>query len=432
MATAKIAVLNASDLAGMLTSSDVVVQSGSKAEDVELKAALSWATGNQLTIDAFHSIAFDKLLEVSGTGGLTLITNDSGSGGRLSFNTSGRITFWDLSSNLMIDGASYTLVGDIMALASDVASDPSGHYALAASYDAVADGIYSSSPIQTTFTGTFEGLGNTIVHLSVNDPTDGDWVGFFSRVGSGGVIENIILSKATIAGDGILVGALTAFNEGTINHSLAKGHVSTNITNAEAFIGGLVGLNSGSIVQSGTAVSVSGSDFNFAGGFVGVSSGTIAQSYATGRVLAGSSGAAGGLVGGTSGTVAQSYAIGSASGGSGSSIGGLIARNSGTVVQAYSIGTVSGGGPSGYRGGLIGYDEASSGSISSAYWDLDTSGIDNPDRGAGKPKNDPGITGLTDDQLKAGLPSGFDPAVWAEDPSINGGYPYLIANPTTN
>lgn len=50
-------------------------------------------------------------------------------------------------------------------------------------------------------------------------------------------------------------------------------------------------------------------------------------------------------------------------------------------------------------------------------------------RGAGDAPNDPGITGIGDAQLKSGLPDGFDPAVWAESASTNGGYPYLRANP---
>jgi hypothetical protein len=36
---------------------------------------------------------------------------------------------------------------------------------------------------------------------------------------------------------------------------------------------------------------------------------------------------------------------------------------------------------------------------------------------------------LTSKQLKSGLPAGFDPTIWAEDPKINKGFPYLIANP---
>jgi hypothetical protein len=60
---------------------------------------------------------------------------------------------------------------------------------------------------------------------------------------------------------------------------------------------------------------------------------------------------------------------------------------------------------------------------------LDTSGISDPSRGAGDPANDPGITGLTDAQLKTGFPDGFDPKIWGQSPSINNGYPYLLANP---
>jgi hypothetical protein len=39
------------------------------------------------------------------------------------------------------------------------------------------------------------------------------------------------------------------------------------------------------------------------------------------------------------------------------------------------------------------------------------------------------VTGLTSQQLKSGLPAGFDPCIWAEDKKINNGFPYLIANP---
>ena len=69
------------------------------------------------------------------------------------------------------------------------------------------------------------------------------------------------------------------------------------------------------------------------------------------------------------------------------------------------------------------------GGLSGNYWDTTTSGITNLSQGAGSPANDPGITGETTAQLQAALPAGFDPAIWAENPSINGGLPYLIANP---
>jgi hypothetical protein len=40
-----------------------------------------------------------------------------------------------------------------------------------------------------------------------------------------------------------------------------------------------------------------------------------------------------------------------------------------------------------------------------------------------------GTTGLRDRELKSGLPVGFDPAIWGQNPNINNGYPYLLANP---
>jgi hypothetical protein len=79
-------------------------------------------------------------------------------------------------------------------------------------------------------------------------------------------------------------------------------------------------------------------------------------------------------------------------------------------------------------GGFLG-DDDSGGGLSRDYWDTTTSGITNLSQGAGNIANDPGITGETTTQLQSGLPTGFDPAIWAENPNINGGLPYLIANP---
>jgi hypothetical protein len=167
--TAKRAVLNVTDLENLLASGNVTVtttgSSNVQAHDIHIVAAVSWQSGSTLTLNANESIADDKSMAVEGTGSLAILTNDGGSGGVLSFGAKGHVTFADLSSVLTINGTPYVLVDDIASLAGDIAANPKGDFALANSYDAKADGIYTASPIATTFSGIFEGLGNTISNL---------------------------------------------------------------------------------------------------------------------------------------------------------------------------------------------------------------------------------------------------------------------------
>src|SRR4029077_8462754 len=127
------------------------------------------------------------------------------------------------------------------------------------------------------------------------------------------------------------------------------------------------------------------------------------------------------------GQLQDCYATGAVAGGRDGAEGGLLAVNFGTIARAYSIGLVSAKRNS-FIGGLLGIDHANQG-IGESYWDLDTSGVSQLSQGAGSPPNDPGITGLSDAQLKAGLPRGFDSNVWGQSAGVNNGYPYLLANP---
>jgi hypothetical protein len=127
------------------------------------------------------------------------------------------------------------------------------------------------------------------------------------------------------------------------------------------------------------------------------------------------------------GTVRDCYFLGAVSADPELSLGGLASTSGGTIATSYSAGTVPAT-PAQYTGGLIGqfYNE---GVNANDYWDLTASGISDPSRGAGNVANTPGLMGLTTTQLKSGLPAGFDPAIWAQNPSVNNGYPYLLANP---
>jgi methionine salvage enolase-phosphatase E1 len=156
-----------------------------------------------------------------------------------------------------------------------------------------------------------------------------------------------------------------------------------------------------------------------------MSGGAIDSSFATGAV---SGETAGGLAGLSGHPITHSYATGAVS--AALYGGGLLGVNEATqalnVSQVYSTGSVA---QTGTFGGLIGQDQVHSGNISDAYWDETTSGVTNSSQGAGTPANDPGIAGLSNTQLTSALPTGFDPAIWAQSPSINNGLPYLIANP---
>ena len=202
-------------------------------------------------------------------------------------------------------------------------------------------------------------------------------------------------------------------------------------------VGGLVGGNSGVIQTSHASGRIrshsSGQNEGYGGGLVGWNVGSIIQSFATGDVqdfnVRNPYENVGGLVGSSwDGAISQSYATGAVSAAN-ANTGGLIGFHAGELRQAYSTGAVNvAPGSQAFVGGLIGADSSSPDNLA-AYWDLDTSGISDPAQGAGNVQNDPGITGLTDAQLKAELPDGFDPAIWGQSPEINNGYPYLLANP---
>lgn len=451
MATAKNAVLNVSDLAGMLASGDVTVQSGSIAQDIEINAALSWASVSRLTLDSFHAIAFDRPVSVAGTGALTITTNDGGTGGDFSFAGKGHVEFWDRHSSLVINGNAYKLFHSIAELPR---KNTEGFFALSRDYNAAKDGTYTRIPVPS-LDGVIEGLGNTISNFSLSftrrQPHD---VAFCAE--NQGTIRDLALENANVMNAIGAVATLVARNFGTIHNASASGQVTTgNNTGETQSIGGLVGFSQGPISGSHSSVAVTAYGAVNTGGLVGVTNAfaPITDSFATGDVT-GSDGATGGLVGSDGGdTISQSYATGSVTGNgpvggfvggdagvitnayatgsvTGPSAGGFLGESAGnpiTISNAYSIGAVSG---TSQQGGFAGEDIPEA--IASSYWDLDTSGISDPADGAGNPPNDPGITGLSDSQLKSGLPSGFDPAIWGQSPAINNGYPYLLANPPAN
>ncbi|HEY8698593.1 MAG TPA: GLUG motif-containing protein [Rhizomicrobium sp.] len=425
--------LNVGELTGMLGSGDITVGTGGIAKDIQISAALSWANTSRLTLDADRSLIVKQPVTVAGSGALTLSSNGGHQKVDLEFFGKGSVQFWDLSSNLVINGKSYTLVGDIAALAADIAANPSGSYALARPYDASADGTYGSSPIPTTFEGTFEGLGNAFLNLKVQySPSQSDTIGLFAFVNFSGEVRNAILVKtnAFSAGDSA-GGALVGINDGIVSRSRASGVVRA--LQGQKPLGGLVGANSGTISSSHADVKTihNGASADV-GGLVGYNQGVVERSYADGAVKSGASNNTGGLVGDNQGLVENSFSTSlvheAKSCCTQGNFGGLVGKNetAGRIASSYAAGTIGQKGNLVTLGGLVGFDGSQAGNITTSYWDLDM-GVGDPSQGAGNIPNDQGITGLTTVQLQSELPQGFDPHVWGEDPNINNGLPYLLA-----
>jgi len=231
-----------------------------------------------------------------------------------------------------------------------------------------------NDPNNKPFTGVFDGNDNAIWNFTWNSDSRNS-VGLFGYVGSGGRIKNLILQNVDVnAVGGYDVGGLVGLNEGTITYCTVGGSVS-----GVAFVGGLVGGNSfGTITHCYSSARVWG-EWNL-GGLAGDNdSGTIADCLSTGAISGeyniggllgdndtgmitdchssaavwGTGWNVGGLVGYSDGTIEKCYSTGSVDANSGA--GGLAGHNceDGIIHDCYSTGSVSGGY---YVGGLVGFN----------------------------------------------------------------------------
>ena len=330
-----------------LTSNNVTIASTSgttgSSGDVNVNDAVSWSS-HTLTLNAQNNININADLTATSSASLALLY---GQGAVASGNTSNIITtnatvnlpagttnFTTLQGSNGVVKA-YTVITSLGAAGSTTHTDLQGmngglalNYALGGNIDAALTSGWNSlagfTPIGT-FTGTFDGLGHTISNLTINRPTS--YVGLFGQTSGLTTIRNIGLVDASVSG------------------------IDS--------VGGLAGLNRGSISNSYATGSVSGS--NNVGGLVGYGYGSISNSYATGKVTA-TGNRVGGLVGRLHGTISDSYAKGDVSS-TGIDVGGLVGRQDCCSIRnSFATGSVSGSDTVGGLVGLAGY-----GSISNSY-----------------------------------------------------------------
>lgn len=243
----------------------------------------------------------------------------------------------------------YALMGDINA--SDVED-----------YKAIGTGS------DTGFTGTFDGRGNRIIGLTVENANGN--AGIFDAIGTNGVVKDVNIYSGTFTGSDN-AGAVAGKNNGRIEGIVTFGNTVTSNGNA----GGIVGFNdSGSFSEDETSGSTND----------GVLTNGIYDVESTGSVIAGSSTAvAGGLVGTNDGGIANSFSDSAVTVGtnvtSGTSVGlgGVVGANTekGNVQYVDSLGVTNGGATNSSNiGGIIGTNK---GNMYSGYNESIVSGKDN-------------------------------------------------------
>ncbi len=285
-----------------------------------------------------------------------------------------------------------------------------------------------------SFTGVFDGNGHTISNLTIRG---GSFLGLFGELDDDAEISNLGLEAVDVNGTGHFVGGLvgsftaryriTAIKDNaTFFVRLSTGSITTSYSTGTVIgsgrsIGGLVGINGGSIANSYSIVIVTG-DINV-GGLAGDNSGYISSSYSSGSVIGNSS--IGGLAGDNSGYIRTSYSSGSVKGNSdvgglagnnrgyistsyssgsvigNSSVGGLVGYNSNSIITSYSTGKVTG---DSFVGGLVGSGWVLYETVLYSVWDMETSGLAGSNGGVGLNTNE-----LMDSQMLGLNGFGNDP-----------------------
>ena len=197
----------------------------------------------------------------------------------------------DLGYNYDTNTKTYTVYNadGLLAWAEAAQSDLSFNCTLTADIDLTGK---KWTPIGTddnnSYNGTFDGNGNTITGLTVNQSEKYN-AGLFGCLGSGGKVQNLTLENVNISGT-YYVGSVVGTNFGTVSGCTASG----NITGTETLVGGVVGWNKGTVTGCTASGNISGR--RNTGGVVGENVGTVTACHATGDVT-GTEEAAGGVVG---------------------------------------------------------------------------------------------------------------------------------------
>jgi hypothetical protein len=162
--------------------------------------------------------------------------------------------------------------------------DPSAYYQLVADID-LAGIRWLGAPI-ATFSGTFNGSGFVISHLTLHESR---MAGLFGFLGRNPLVMDLGIADANIVAPdeahdlGVLAGR--SYYETDVTRCYATGRLSAG--RRSVALGGLIGWNQGSVADCYTRTDLScGEESCHVGGLVGYDKGTIQRSYAARAVVA--------------------------------------------------------------------------------------------------------------------------------------------------
>ncbi|MDD2493789.1 MAG: DUF4430 domain-containing protein, partial [Tissierellia bacterium] len=275
------------------------------------------------------------------------------------------------------------------------------------------------------FNGIFDGNGYSIINLELSDTYSGSF-GLFRELSTKAVVKNLNIKDASLKlyGDS---GAIVGKNKGTITNCSVT---DSDISGTSAGIGGLAGVNEGTIeksfIENSSIVCKSTYSVMHYGGLVGKNGSSsinakISECYTDISLEAKKS--TGGLVGYSNGNIENCYTLGEVYGTE--ETGGLTGRagSKSQIINSYVNATVTSSITSGSAivGGL---EYGNGGTVKNAYYNSDKIGSELNDIFADF------VKGKTSDEMKT---SSFlrqlneNSGIWGIKSSINGGYPYLIS-----
>ncbi|UOO89064.1 YDG domain-containing protein [Vitreoscilla massiliensis] len=419
------------------------------AGDIHVNDTITWSSDNDLTLSAQNNININKSITASGANaGLNLeygLANvEAGNTSDYYLNNGAKVNLQagqNFSTKQGSNGntVSYTVITALGAQNSLTATDLQGingkldgNYVLGTDIDASSTTTWQAAfggsgfdPLGNTlsgsvFTGRFDGLGHDINKLYINLPLYNE-VGLFRYVKNGsirnvnvydasigarndigivaGVNDGGSISNVNTSGNLYLLGNNGFIRSGGVVGSNYKGSISAahanvswqsmlSVNNVEAYVGGVVGYNTGTISDASgqlqAVVNMATNKSVYLGGLVGYSSGNISDSQATGDMVINhtyngsirDSIYVGGLVGHSSGNISNSHATGTVTANSAAfnaNAGGLVGRNEANISNSYATGAVTAKAASGEVrvGGFVGFNYY--GSISNSHASGDVS-----------------------------------------------------------